>query len=76
MLAGFVQWATALRQALDAQHYWCDAIDPLTGRPMVRHLCSMHSIALNCMIGAAQRRCNRQGHTARSGGLARAPAVE
>jgi hypothetical protein len=46
MLAGFVQWATAVKQALGAQHFWCDAIDPLTGCPLVRHRCSMHSSGL------------------------------
>ena len=43
MLAGFVQWATAVKHTLGAQHFWCDAIDPLTGCPLVRHRCSMHS---------------------------------
>ena len=50
MLAGFVQWATAVKQALGVQHYWCDAIDPLTGCPLVRHRCSMHASAFNCTI--------------------------
>jgi hypothetical protein len=41
MLASFVQWAKAVRLAVGAQQFWCDAIDPLNGRPLVRHYCRL-----------------------------------
>lgn len=76
MLAGFVQWATAVKQALGAQHFWCDAIDPLTGCPLVRHRCSMHSSVLRVQgtpystSVSNQRNCTlRWAHKGTGGGV-------
>lgn len=51
MLACFVQWARAVQTLLEGQHFWCDAIDPMTGRPMVSSLqCSVYCPVYECPL--------------------------
>lgn len=63
MLGNFVQWAAAVCLELSPQHFWCDAIDPLTGCPLVS--CWMLMLAAAIKLGNGSlchplERCRQQ----------------